>query len=1609
MKGSPDIAIVGMSCVFPGAADLTAYWNNILAKLDATSDPPDDWGIDQFFDPESEENDRTYCKRGGWLGDLATFNPVELGVMPNAVDGGEPDHFLALQSAYDALVDAGYNTDLLERYKQRCEVIIGRGTYVNRGNATAIQHVVGIESVLGALKKLRPQMDQQELSELRRELKDSLPPFNSDTSASLVPNIITGRIANRLDMMGANYIVDAACASSLVAVDHAVRDLQTGRCDMAVAGGVHASTPPVILVIFSHLKALSREGKIKPFDPTADGTLLGEGVGMLVLKRLEDATRDRDRVYAVIKGVGVSSDGRALGLLAPRLEGEVLAIERAYEAAGVSPDTVGLVEAHGTGTVVGDGTEVDALVSVFGKRVASLPDIALGSVKSMISHTMPASGAAGLIKAALALHHRVLPPTICEKPQAKLESDDSRFYVNTEARPWIHDSALSPRRAGVNSFGFGGVNAHAVLEEYLGDSLAPWQQTEWESELFVVSGETVDEIAQSAQQLITQASATPQIPLRNLAWQTNCAKPIGSERLTVVATSHDDLVKKLEKALPKLQEPGVERIKMRGGVYYSARKLAREGKVALMFPGEGAQYPNMLKDICLHFPEVREVFELVDRAFRDHTRSRLPSQVVFPPPGHKSDLIWSMDAGAEAVFCANQALLKLVQGLGIKHDAVLGHSTGEHTALLAAGIVKPDSDEEFIEHVLGVNRAFEDLKSKIPEGTLVAVGGAPRERLEELVAENPDELFIALDNCANQVVICGTGNGVDKLIDGLAGGTAVCQRLPMARAYHTPWFRIFSDRLRGYFQDAKIDKPSIPAYSCVSADRFPDDEEGIRDLVVVSWSSTVRFRDAVNKMYDDGVRVFLEAGPRGNLSGFVGDILRGKEHIALPADIRTRSGISQLHHMLAQLLAHGGDANLEHLYHRRAADVEPKVLRGPRVKISSGLQPMKLPEDRKPLPAPVAEPAPAAPEFPVATEPGVAPSSVPPGMTPVPAVTAAATPPAGPATSREAAMLAHMTSMADFVTAQNRVMSDYLRRKGRTSAAAVLGPPQSAALTPAPFVDVVAPQADGQSARVTRRLTLSRDKLFLDHTLGRGISEEDPSLDALPVVPLAVTLEILAEAAAALAPGLVCTGMRDVRASQWIVFDEPEIDLELEVRILAPGEVDAKVRLAKDVGRPRPPCAEAVLLFAEQHPTDRPRPVRFTKERASSWRPEELYSKGMFHGPAFRAVAGMTAVAEDGCRSAMLSLPRENLIAGEPQPRFLLDPVLLDAAGQVVAFWSQEVVQPRADIFPYGLDRLECFAPPPPPGTAVECRVFVTHLDDRTLISDIEIVDAEERLLYRLHSWKDRRFTPPGPFWDLRIAPREQVLSSPAEELLGAGSGDPDVAAVQLEAFPDEFYETSHGIWQRAMAAIVLSREERVVLSASAMTPSRRREWLTGRIAAKDAVRRLLQRRFGQMPAYADVEIVADEAGRISATGAWRRRWGVSPSVSLAHSGKTAVALAILDPSRPAGVDLEPVDRSLGEVESVGFTPAERKLLDGLEPAQRSSWALRFWCAKEAAGKAAGAGLRPSPQAWQVVSFNTHDGEVVVSSASQAMRYTCLTRQTAAFIFSFVSETVSIQ
>ncbi len=1538
------IAIIGVACIFPGARDVRQYWHNILHKVDAVGDAPPDWESDLFFDAEPGPNDRTYCKRGGFLGPLSEFDAAEYGVMPGAVDGTEPDHFLALKTASEALADAGYRQR--NPYSERTAVVIGRGTYVNRGNTTAIQHSLAVDSVLRVLKQLHPEHSGEELAEIKRRLKESLPPFHADTAAGLVPNIISGRIANRLDLMGPNYIVDAACASSLVAVDLAIQDLVSGRCDMAVAGGVHASTTPVILIIFSHLKALSKKGEIRPFSADADGTLLGEGVGMVVLKRLADAERDGDRIYAVIRGVGVASDGRALGLLAPRREGEELALRRAYEAAGVDPSTVELVEAHGTGTLVGDAVELEALNSVFGLAQGEPPRCALGSVKSMISHTMPAAGAAGLIKAALALHHKVLPPTLhCENPNPKLELDKSRFYLNRETRPWIHGSGHYPRRAGVNAFGFGGINAHTVLEEYTGPNAAPALQDEWDAELFVLSAADAAGLKNRAEELRGALRTAGEFPLRNLAWTLNCGGTFGPARLAIVASSAADLSAKLENAAGKLAKSPA-RIRDKEGIFYFQRPLAPEHKLAVVFPGEGAQYTNMLLDLCVHFPEVREWFDLMDSAFEKHARGFRPSETVFPIPSAPggANRLFHMDAGAEAVFTGNQALWALLEKFDLRPDAFVGHSTGEHSALLASGTVRTDTREELIRHILGVNRAFEELSAsgKISGGILLAVAGADHGKLEAMVRSRGD-LYFALDNCPHQVVLCGSEESAGWVETQLSGSAAICQKLPIGRAYHTPLFQGFAEELKKHFDTLTVQSPKTDLFSCVTASRYPRDPEQIRELASRQWASTVRFRETVSAMYEEGFRIFVECGPRGNLTSFIEDTLGKKPYAAIAANVQHRSGIVQLQHLLGMLVAHGVDLNLAHLYARRSVRPFPEqtsARKGRPMHIHTGLQPLRL-MSTDGLRQPAAVAAAAAGTIPAAQPAPVSQSAIP--------------------APHAAVLQKHLATMQQFLASQQQVMQAYLQTRG-----GVRTPAAPAAL---PFITEVV-QRTADRVVVRHHISLGRDKLFLHHTLGRQVSDADPTLTGLPIVPLTVTMEMLAEAASLLMPSKVLSGMREVRSSRWITLDR---DLTVEMTAALepePGAVSVRLRAA-EAGDRSPVWAEGVMLFADAYPSaGQPSPVRWQNGHASAWRDERLYLDGMFHGPSFMAVRHMKTAAENGTVALLEVLPRTGLFADQAQPRFLTDPIILDAAGQVVAFWSQEKLLPYCDIFPFRLVALHCYQPPQAPGTPLECRVFARRVTEREIESDIEIVDAAGRLHYRLEGWMDRRFLLPRKLWDLRIQSGQGAIGESWSQALPAGSDE--VVCSLVQDFPNELLEGSHGIWADMLAHLILSRSERAEwesLRASA-APKRILDWLRGRCAAKHAVRLLVKQRTGAELRAADIELTPDQWGRPCVQGAWRERLDLFPVVSLSHSGELAVALAAASASALVGIDLESVARAGEGFEQLVFHHAERGLVQKVLPERQREWSLRLWCAKEAVAKALGRGFQAGFQALEVTQLD---------------------------------------
>ncbi|MDT7713394.1 MAG: hypothetical protein QOG46_2156, partial [Pseudonocardiales bacterium] len=457
------IAIVGMAALFPGSANLDQYWQNLVAGKDQITDLPEDRFDALFYDPEqAHKPDRLYCRRGGFLDD-ATFEPLKFGIMPNSVADIEPDQLIALDVAAAAIADAGGSDRMPDA--DRIGVFLGRGGILSPAAARFAQRVRMPSQVIGILRELMPEVDESRLATIRARIEERLGKHQPEGTIGLVPNLAASRVANRLNLRGPAYTIDAACASSLIAVDQGVTELSNGRLDAVLAGGTHHVHDVSFWSVFNQLQALSRKGDIRPFDADADGVLIGEGTGMVVLKRLADAERDGDRVYAVIRGTGTSSDGRSASMFNPASSGQALAVRRAWEMAGLdptAPDALGLLEAHGTATPTGDAAELVTVADVFGPHTEGERPV-IGSVKSMIGHAMPAAGIAGLIKATLAVHHGVLPPTLnCDNPRAELAA--TRFQPIGSARPW--EQTAGPRRAAVNAFGFGGVNAHVVIEQH---------------------------------------------------------------------------------------------------------------------------------------------------------------------------------------------------------------------------------------------------------------------------------------------------------------------------------------------------------------------------------------------------------------------------------------------------------------------------------------------------------------------------------------------------------------------------------------------------------------------------------------------------------------------------------------------------------------------------------------------------------------------------------------------------------------------------------------------------------------------------------------------------------------------------------------------------------------------------------------------------------------------------------------------------------------------------------------------------------------------------------------------------------------------------------------
>ena len=1602
-----DVAIVGMGCVFPKAPDLNAYWHNIVTKVDAISDPPADRLIDDVYDPEANANDRIYCRRGGYIDDLATFNPLKYGIMPVGVEGAEPEHFLALKVADAALTDAGFPE--LPFNRERFDTILGRGTFVNSGYVNLLQHGFIVDQTLDLLKDLQPQLSKQDLSELKQALKSRLPPFTAETAPGLASSVMTGIIANRMDLGGRNFTVDAACASALIALENGVQNLLSDRCDAVLVGAVQISTPPVIHMLFTQLGALSRHPQLRPFDAEADGTMLGEGIGMMVIKRLDDAIRDGHRIYAVVKGVGSSSDGHAKGLLAPNSAGQELAMNRAYQYAGVEPSTVGLVETHGTGIPLGDATEINSMAQVFGARAGKEASCAIGTIKSMIGHLIPAAGIAGLIKTSLAIYHRTLPPTLhCEQPNSQLGLEKTPFYVNTEPRPWIHGIDGSPRRASVNAFGFGGINTHAVLEEYQGDSasLSNLNRSR-ESELILLTGANREQLVERCQTLYQYVENNPDVALVDLAytlWRQN----EGPARLALVADDAENLLKKLTTATKRLQESERTQIKDRGGMFYFENQLAAKGSIAFIFPGEGSQYVNMFRDLCLDFPEVRSCFDVLDRAFRDHARGFVPSDFIFPKLN--SDLaaaeerIWSMDGAVDSVITADRAMFRLLHSLGIDPDVILGHSSGEIMALEAAGAVVINDDEELVGHIRAGNQMIEKLgeSDNIPEAQLIAVGGVERDIIDTVVAASDGALCVAMENCPHQFVICSANSVATQTIKEFTRLGGVCQPLEFSRAYHTTHFEPALEPLKQFFDSLPIEPPRVPMYSCLTAETIPDDVAEIRRLAVLQWARPVLFRKTIENMYRDGVRIFIEVGPRSNLTGFVNDILNGKEALALPCNNHRRSGITQLHHLLGHLYASGVNMQLDRLYKPRQAQILditanaaapgtlqkeiPLRLGMPRMtlgknkteillRLAGSTTPITVDDNRTKSKPPEIVPLAAAADENQAVEAG--PGSM------AKRLSIAGTGGQGGAHLDDVLMNQYLDTMDTFLEVQQQTMRAYLESypaqgvKGNGSSpridvaapsTALIGKdrvPPGQQVTPDTCLVTEAQQpVPGKAIVAQRSLSLDQDTFLSHHTLGGNISHSAPELVALPVLPLSMALEFMAELAITLFPDLKLICIQAVKMFNWVTLKEPTLDIETTAVI----EKDWAVVQLSVINRGAAPekclAVEARFNFARTYPRSMAAsPRQLGEESAVSITPEQIYPQALFHGPAFRAITSIDSMGSGGIETH-LKIPQKQLLSRvNTELQFLTEPVLVDAIGQTVGLWTAGNFDSNIVAFPIEVDEIQFFGPALDESVEVACRVQAKTSAEQPLLvhSGGEVIDADGLVHIRVRGLQHRRVLMPVLFHEYRGS-RSVRLTSSWEAIKDRFSDGSVIHCCRSDKIETDFWNSEDGIWRNVLAFIILSAGERRVWLDLGGPEHRKTEWLLGRLAAKEAVCQFLQDQCRIELWPADIEISADEHGKPVVSGDWVSAEQAAPLVSISHSHGMAAAVAADADKFGLGFDIE-YRRVLSQDLAQGMMQAaERALFDKVDDEHLDSWKLRLWCAKEALGKALGRGLMGAPK-----------------------------------------------
>ena len=805
-----EVAIIGMSGKFPRAENIEAYWNNIKNGVDCISFMSDQDLIEEGIS-ESIIKNKNYIKAKGVLENLECFDNGFFNYTKEEAKFMDPQLRLLHECVYESIEDAGYTSKESDR---------NIGLFV--GNMTNFNWLSNFSGeVTNAVDKL------------------SIGTLNDS-------NTLSTRISYKLNLKGPSFTVQTACSTSIVSVHLACQSLISGECKIAVAGGVAIDLPKKNGYIYQEGMIYSKDGYCHSFDEEASGSVFGDGIGVVTLKLLEDAIADNDNIYAVIKGSAINNDGSEKpGFLAPSVNGEANVIKKALSAADVKAESISYVETHGTATTLGDPIEIEALKKAFNTKKKNY--CAIGTVKTNIGHLNNASGIAGLIKTALCIKNRILPPSLhFNKPNSKIDFDNSPFYVNTEMKEWKNDQY--PLRAGVSSFGIGGTNAHLILEEA---PIVDEVNKSYDNNLILLSAKSEEALDRMTLNLSDYLKKNKNVKLSSVAYMLARRREIFNVRQSFIC--HD-----VEEAVNYLESDKKKKI--------TTSKVKKEiPKLVYMFTGQGCQYINMGLDLYKCEPVYKKYIDSCFDILKEVTSKDLKS-ILYPGEEEiNEELILKPENSQPILFILEYSLVMLLKHYGIEPDIMIGYSFGEYVAACLAGTMELKDSLKLL-HIRG------ELLKKASKGAMLSIP-LPEEEVKEMIDEN---ISIAIDN-RDSCIVSGTDESICKLENELKEKKYLCMRIDIEYAGHSHLLNAIRDEYESYVKNVKLNNPKIDIVSGITG-RLVDNGE---ITSVEYWgrhlTSTVKFVDGIKEISKNSNNVFIEIGPGNSLSMLAKRIIENNE------------------------------------------------------------------------------------------------------------------------------------------------------------------------------------------------------------------------------------------------------------------------------------------------------------------------------------------------------------------------------------------------------------------------------------------------------------------------------------------------------------------------------------------------------------------------------------------------------------------------------------------------------------------------------------------------------------------------------------------------------------